>query len=136
MSPEQAIDELTTDNADIAGELQKLARMRSSRQPASRDSEVGAGNPFGVFQHVIDMSLGTIDQVIVELTQIRDHLQNETNRVHSEISGYTQITQVALQVALRSAEAITESLPQFRSAGSELGLQMNSVGRPLPPTDL
>jgi len=127
MSPEQAVNELATDNADIAGELQKLARMRSSRQSADQGSEVGAGSTFGVFQHVIDMSLGTIDRVIVELTQIRDHLQNETNRVHSEIAGYTQMTQVALQVALRSAEAITESLPQFRSAGSELGLQPNGV---------
>src|SRR5215469_5631141 len=126
MSPEQAADELPTVNADIAGELQKLARMRSSRQSADKDSEVGTGSPFGVFQHVIDMSLGTIDQVIVELTQIRDHLQKETNRVHGEIAGYTQMTQVALQVALRSAEAITESLPQFRSAGSELGLKLNS----------
>jgi hypothetical protein len=127
MSPEQAVDEVATVNADIAGELQKLARMRSSRQSEDKDGEVAAGSTFGIFQHVIDMSLGAIDQVIVELTQIRDHLQKETNRVHGELAGYTQMTQVALQVALKSAEAITESLPQFRSAGSELGLQPNGV---------
>jgi hypothetical protein len=76
MSPEQAVDTFPTADADIAGELQKLARMRSSRQSGDKDSEVGTGGTFGLFQHVVATSVGKIDQVIVELTQLRDHLQN------------------------------------------------------------
>lgn len=122
MSPEQTIDKLPIVNADVASELEKLARMRSARQPA--DSEIGTASTFGLFEHVIATSVGKIDQAIGELTQLRDHLQNETNRVHGEIAGYAHMTQVALQVALTSAEAITQSLPQF---GSGLGLRLNDV---------
>jgi len=127
MSPEQAVDKLPTADADIAGELKKLARMRSSRQSADKDSEAATVSTFGLFAQVVDMSVGKIDQVIGELTQLRHHLQNETDRVHGEIEGYTQMTQAVLQVVLRSTEAITESLPQLGSVRSELGLQPNSV---------
>jgi len=101
--------------------------MRSSRQSADKDREGGIGSASGLLQHVIAMSVGEVDQVIVELMQFRDHLQDQTNRVNSEIAGYTRMTQIALEVALRSAEAITQSLPQFRSAKPELGLQPNNV---------
>jgi len=124
MSPEQAVDKLPTAHADIAGELRKLARMSLSQQSADKDTEVGTGSTFGDLEHLVATSVGEIDQVIIELTWLRDHVQNEASRVGSEVAGYTQMTQVVLQVALRSAEAITQSLPQLRSARSE---QLNSV---------
>lgn len=123
MSRDKTMDKLPAAAADIASEIRKLARMKSSRQSAKKDWDVGTGS----IQHLIAISVGEIDRVIAELTQVRGHLQNESERVQSEIAGCTQMMQGALQVALTSTDTITQNLPQFRSARSGPGLQMNSV---------
>ena len=118
MKPEQAVDTLPAATTDIAGEIGKLGGMESSRQSADEDGEVTAYSISRTIQHLLTTSIGEIDQVIVELTQLRDYVEDEANRVHGEVVGYTRTTHVALQAALTSAEAIAQSLVQLKCARS------------------
>ena len=118
MKPEQAVDTPPAATTEIAGEIGKLGGMESSCQSADEDGEVTAYSISRTIQHLLTTSIGEIDQVIVELTQLRDHVEDEAKRVHGEIVGYTRTTHVALQAALTSAEAIAQSLVQLKCARS------------------
>ena len=125
MKLEQTVGTLPAATTDIAGEIRRLGQMESSRQSAGGDSGVAANSISRTIQHLLTTSLGEIDQVIIELTQLRGHVEDEAKRVHGELVGYTQTTQVALQAALTSAEAITQSLAQLKCARSEIDSQPN-----------
>lgn len=63
-------------------------------------------------QRVSGQSVTEIDRVIAELTQVRDMLKKESDRVQREISGYSSLS----QSAMTSMKLIADSISQWRPA--------------------
>jgi hypothetical protein len=78
------------------------------------DSDVRAEKPTAKFDSFLQSAAGAsmdqIDQVIFELTQVREHLHNESRRVSSEIVHYVNLNQ-SLMTAMK---IISENLQQWR----------------------
>lgn len=116
--PAQPSDKASAVSPEIEGEIRDFVRRESSRQspdresPRQSESEVAANSISDTIRRVAGASVAEIDRVIVELTQLRDHLQNEGRRVEGEIAGYAQTSQVAVQ----SLKEIGQSLGQFKRA--------------------
>lgn len=109
--PERPADKLpSVTTAEIEGKSREFVRKESSRPAPNMDSEVTANSICAVLQRVAGTSLADIDDLVAQLTQLRDHLQHEARRVQSEIVGYAQISQAALQ----STKAIAQGLAKFK----------------------
>jgi hypothetical protein len=78
------------------------------------DGDVRAEKPAAKFdwflQSAADASIGQIDQVLFELTRVREHLHNESRRMSSEIVHYVNLNQ-SLMAAMK---IISENLRQWR----------------------
>jgi hypothetical protein len=72
--------------------------------------EFGAGNLNSLIQRVSGTSVMEIDKLITELQMLRDHLQNEGQRVQQEIAEYAHMSQAAAM----STKSIVESLAQWK----------------------
>jgi hypothetical protein len=63
-------------------------------------------------QRVADVSLDQLDDVIVDLRQLRDFLHGEGERIQREISGYLQLN----HIAIGSTKSIAGNIVQWKSA--------------------
>ena len=109
---------------EIESQIQELLRKESPRQSvgkdrADNDREVFVDSVRDSIQRVANKSVAEIDELIAELTQFRDHLQDDSKRmqseiarVQSEIDGYTRTNEAAWE----SMNAINQSLGQFKRA--------------------
>jgi hypothetical protein len=61
-------------------------------------------------QRVAGVSLDQLDDVIVDLRQLRDFLHSEGERIQSEISGYLQLN----HIAIGSTEIIVDNIVQWK----------------------
>jgi hypothetical protein len=117
---------------EIEGELQGLVRRelggqrrRAEYEPSHNVSDKGNGQPESgadmitqqvntLIQRVSLTSLKEIDKLISELQGVRNFVENESQRVQREISGYAHLS----DTALKSTHIIAESLAQWkRDAG-------------------
>jgi hypothetical protein len=57
-------------------------------------------------------SLNKLDETIADLSQVRDFLHTEGERIKREISGYLQLN----QVAMGSAKFVVDNIAQCRAA--------------------
>ncbi len=98
--------------SEVEGEIRELVRrdVAHLRKPQSEPAEVGAGNLNSLIQRVAGTSLMEIDRLIRELQTLRDHLQNEGQRVQREIAEYAQMS----QAASKSTKIIADSLAQWK----------------------
>ena len=62
-----------------------------------------------LMRRVADQSIAEIDQVISELTRVRDLLRSEGELVQREISGYASLS----QAAMTSTKIIADSMAQW-----------------------
>jgi hypothetical protein len=100
---------------DTAEEIERAPPRRS------RDNENGmtAKTISDGVARIAGEPLAEIGRMIAELTQLRDHLQMEAERVedeiarvHAEIAGYTQMSEDAVQ----SLRAIDRAMGDFKGA--------------------
>jgi hypothetical protein len=95
--------------------LQDAAHLRRDAETASRSRR----EPQGATQMVSDLvrqmagaSLNKLDETIADLSQMRDFLHTEGERIKREISGYLQLN----QVAMGSAKFVVDNIAQCRAA--------------------
>jgi hypothetical protein len=88
--------------------VRKDAAQVGKREPDP--DEFGAGNLNSLIQRVSGTSVMEIDKLIAELQMLRDHLQNEGQRLQQEIAEYAHMSQAAAM----STKSIVESLAQWK----------------------
>jgi hypothetical protein len=87
-------------------------------------------------QRVAGVSLDHLDDVIVDLRQLRDFLHSEGERIQREISGYLQLN----HIAIGSTKSIADNIVQWKKAAHstarapERGDFVGSSALPPPPS--
>ncbi len=119
IGPVPPADKPSAATAEIEGKLRELVQKESSRQPVDDDSESGARRVSSTIQRIARNSVAQIDRLILDLTELRDHLKNqgehvrsEIARVDDEIASYARASQTAAQ----SIEVMDQSLARFKRA--------------------
>jgi len=95
------------------GEIREF--IRKDMAPARRvpeASEFAVNNVNSLVQRVAGTSLQEIDNLVVELQNLRDFLVSEGERVQREIAGYGELS----KATLRSAKMITDTIPSWKFA--------------------
>jgi hypothetical protein len=101
----------------VEGEIRAFVRrdvslFRRRGQEGSGDAAVAAVDSINsVIERVSGASVNEIERVMAELTQVRDMLRNEGDRVQREISGYASLS----TAAMTSMKIIGDSLVQWKS---------------------
>jgi hypothetical protein len=83
-------------------------------------------------QRVAGVSLDHLDDVIVDLRQLRDFLHSEGERIQREISGYLQLN----HIAIGSTKSIADNIVQWKKAAHSAACapeRGDFVGSALPP---
>jgi hypothetical protein len=83
-------------------------------------------------QRVACVSLDQLDDVILDLRQLRDFLHSEGERIQSEISGYLQLN----HIAIGSTKSIVDNVVQWKKAAHSTARapeRGDFVGSTLPP---
>ena len=111
---------------EVEGEIREFVRrdisvFRRNQQPVET-GEAAADNINALIQRVSGASVAEIERVLAELTQVRDMLRSEGERVQREISGYAALS----QAAMNSMRIIGDSLAQWKPATQQL---RNGTGR-------
>jgi hypothetical protein len=120
--PEEALRESVRQNA---------AHIR--HEPENTSQVVTDVN--SLVQRVADVSLDQLDDVIVDLRQLRDFLHSEGERIQREISGYLQLN----HIAIGSTKSIADNIVQWKRAAHstarapERGDFVGSSALPPPP---
>jgi hypothetical protein len=94
------------DTAHLRREAENVTR--SNLRPESATEVVTDVN--SLVRQVAGVSLDQLDDVIVDLRNLRDFLQSEGVRVQREISGFLQLN----QAAIGSTKLITDNIRQWR----------------------
>ncbi len=98
--------------AEFEGEIREFVRRDVApwrKRPAEQDTP--ADNMGNLVQRVAGASMTEIDNVILELQNVREILRKEGERVQREISGYANLS----QAAMASMKIIAESMVQWRA---------------------
>jgi hypothetical protein len=96
--------------------LQDTAHLRRDAEPATPETsqrEPEAPQMVSEFvRHMAGASLTKLDETIVDLSQLRDFLHAEGERIKREISGYLQFN----HIAIRSTRSIVDNIVQWKRA--------------------
>jgi hypothetical protein len=99
---------------EVEGEIREFVRRDVSvfrrNQPPVETGEAAADNINALIQRVSGGSIVEVERVIAELTNVRDMLRSEGERVQREISGYASLS----QAAITSMKIIADSLAQWK----------------------
>jgi hypothetical protein len=97
----------------VEGEIRAFVRRDVSlfRRKTQESGEAAVDTVNSVIERVAGASVTEIERVMAELTQVRDMLRNEGERVQREISGYASLS----QAAMTSMKIIGDSLVQWKS---------------------
>jgi hypothetical protein len=103
---------------EVEGDIREFVRRDVSvfRRPRTETvtNEGGADNINTLIQRVSGASIMEIERVIAELTQVRDLLRSEGERVQREIAGYASLS----QAAMTSMKIFGDSMAQWKPQGS------------------
>lgn len=97
---------------EFEGEIREFVRRDVApwrKRPTDLDTP--AENMGSLVQRVAGASMTEIDNVILELQNVREVLRKEGERVQREISGYANLS----QAAMASMKIIAESMVQWRA---------------------
>ena len=106
---------------EFEGEIREFIRrdVAQLRRPAPDGaSEQAASNINSLLDRVSGSSVTEIDSLIADLSNVRDFLKTEGERVQREIASYAQLS----QVAMTSVKIIAESMTQWKSQVSDARL--------------
>ena len=94
------------------GEIREFIRkdMAPARRVPPEASEFAVNNVNSLVQRVAGTSLQEIDNLVVELQNLRDFLVSEGERVQRVIAGYGELS----KATLRSAKLITDTIPSWK----------------------
>ncbi len=94
------------------GEIREFIRkdMAPARRVPAEAGEFAVNNVNSLVQRVAGTSLQEIDNLVVELQNLRDFLVSEGERVQREIAGYGELS----KATLRSAKMITDTIPSWK----------------------
>jgi hypothetical protein len=101
------------DTAEFEGEIRELIRSRDVtflRAPVKGSGDLNNLN--SLIQRAAGDSSGEIDNLIMQLQDMRDYLHDEADRIRSEISRYVQVSQAVRE----HAESLSERLGDWRPA--------------------
>jgi hypothetical protein len=100
------------DEASFEGQIREIVRNDNApiRSGPAEASETAVSNVNSLVQRVAGASLQEIDNLIVELQNLRDFLVSEGERIQREIAGYGELS----KATLRSSRIITDSLPSCK----------------------
>jgi hypothetical protein len=112
--------------------LRESVRQNASHirdEPENRSQFVMDVN--SLVQRVAGVSLDQLDDVIVDLRQLRDFLHSEGERIQREISGYLQLN----HIAIGSTKSIVDNVVQWKKAAHSTARAPGGhfVGSTLPP---
>jgi hypothetical protein len=99
------------DTAEFEGEIRELIRSRDVtflRAPVKGSGDLNNLN--SLIQRAAGDSSGEIDNLIMQLQDMRDYLHDEADRIRSEISRYVQVSQAVRE----HAENLSERLGDWR----------------------
>jgi hypothetical protein len=115
------------DTAHLRREAESVTRV--NLRPESAAQVVADVN--SLVQQVAGVSLDQLDDVIIDLRNLRDFLHSEGERVQREISGFLQLN----QAAIGSTKVITDNIRNWkeatRGAGHRSEAEPVSVAAPL-----
>jgi hypothetical protein len=108
---------------EVEGEIREFVRRDVSvfRRPRGESGDVAVENINSLIQRVSGASVVEIENVIAELTSVRDMLQSEGERVQREIAGYASLS----QAAMTSMKIIADSLAQWKPHAPQQARQSN-----------
>ena len=116
-APRMVDDAPATATANVEGEIRDFVRRDvSPRRLPHVDGEVGTGNLNVLMERVAGTSIRELDNLIAELTVVRDYLRAEGDRVQREINNYAQVS----QAAMASAKIILDSMGQWKTGNGPL----------------
>lgn len=97
---------------EFEGQIREFIRrdLTGRRRPREDANDPGVDNVNLLIQRVAGQTVGEIDRVIGELTNMREMLRREGERVQRELTGYAGLSQSALM----SMKIISESLAQWK----------------------
>jgi hypothetical protein len=119
-APSRKLDDTETPS-EFEGEIREFIRrdVAHLRRPAVEgSSEQAANNINSLLERVSGSSVSEIDSLIADLSNVRDFLRTEGDRVQREITSYAQLS----QVAMTSVKIIGESMTQWKSQVSDARL--------------
>jgi len=108
---------------EVEGEIREFVRRDLSvfrRNQPAETGEAAADSINSLIQRVSGGSITEVERVIAELTNVRDMLRSEGERVQREISGYASLSQAAMTSMKIIADSLAQwkpNLPQARQGG-------------------
>jgi hypothetical protein len=95
--------------SEIEGNIRELVRRDTSAfRQVDSDSEMAANNLSTLLRRVSGNSAREIDNLIGELSTLRDKLQADSDRVERDIVEYAQLSQSVLQLTKIIADGVTQ----------------------------
>lgn len=103
---------------EVEGEIREFVRrdVSSFRRHRQDNGDTAGDNINSLIQRVSAQSLLEVERVINELTNVRDMLRTEAERIQREISGYASLS----QAAMTSMKIIAESLGQWQPPAPQI----------------
>ena len=95
-----------------------MSVMKPERLNELGGRDTVADNINTLIQRVAGQSIGQIEQVIDELTRLRDMLHSEGERVQREISSYASLSQAAMTSTKIIADSMAQWQPQWQQQTS------------------
>ena len=95
--------------SEIEGNIRELVRRDTTAfRQVEQDSETAANNLSSLLRRVSGNSAREIDNLIGELSTLRDKLQADSDRVERDIVEYAQLSQSVLALTKIIAEGVTQ----------------------------
>jgi hypothetical protein len=118
-APARKLDDANT--PEFEGEIREFIRrdVAHLRRPQqSEASEQAVNGIHSLLDRVSGSSVTEIDSLIADLSNVREFLKSEGERVQREIASYAQLS----TVAMTSVKIIAESMSQWKSQVSDARL--------------
>ena len=101
--------EIEKPSTEIEGNIRELVRRdATSFRQVDTDSEMAANNLSSLLRRVSGNSAREIDNLIGELSVLRDKLQADSDRVEREIVEYASLSQSVIQLTKIISDGVTQ----------------------------
>lgn len=112
--PDSTEQQAEAPTEEMEGDIREFVRkgVASLRRLPDSGSEMFVNNLNSIVQRVAGSSVEEIDNLISQLERLREHLQNEGQRVQREVMAYAQMS----HAAMRSTQIIAESMAHFKQS--------------------
>jgi len=112
-------DFVLQDTAHLRRDAETVSQGASRREPESVPLMVSA-----LVRQMAGASLNKLDETVVDLSQLRDFLHAESERIKREISGYLRLN----QVAMGSTKLVVDNIAQCRAAAAGTAPRLGKGG--------